>query len=441
MKTYLIAILSNLILVTIAFSQTVNVDELINKAKTLIDQKKYQESYQSLSKAEFEYGGQPLFDFYLGLSALEAGKPTEAVFALERAIEKNPDFYQARADLGRAYFAMGENQAAEKEFTLVKEDSKTPTLVKSKLDIYLAELNRRSNAGSKKLRKYINFSVGNDSNINAATDESQVILPGISTTLLATLPASSQETESSYVRVNPGLSYSTKMNENTNFFAGADLNLLKANDADQFSTNVTNLNAGIVKLAGTSQFHTLVSFQKYKLDGDDYRDTTGLSAQWIKSFNKKSKLTSYIKLSNASYENGLKDGSINVVGANWLKASKKHIAHLGFGIGAESVDDSNQQAQAKDFVSVKTGVRYYFGKNNLFANLTLQQNSFKAIDPVQLAKRDGLFTALNIGYDMKLTPALKFTPKLSINKNSTKNDLVLYDYDRSVLDFNLKYTF
>jgi len=371
---------------SLAFSQTNRVSILIDNAKSLIAQKKYQESYQSLSNAELEYGGQPLFDYYLGLSALQAGKPAEAVFALERAVESNPDFYEARAELGRAYFAMGENKAAEKEFVLVKEDSKTPTVVKSKLDLYLAEVNLRSNAGLNNLSKYVNFSLGNDSNINAATDESQVILPGISTTVLATLPASSQETESSYIRVNPGISYSKKMKENINFFAGADLNLLKANDADDFSTNVTNLNAGIVKLAGSSQFHTLVSFQKYKVDGDDFRDITGLSTQWIKTIDNKNKLTSYIKLSDASYENSLNDGSINVVGFNWLNASEQYITQLGFGIGEESIDDSSQQAQAKDFFSVKAGMKYFSGKNNLFANLTLQQNNFKATDPLQLAK-------------------------------------------------------
>ncbi len=83
--------------------------------KTLMEQNKFTEAYQ-LGKQNPDQLGDPLFDFYYGISALDAGVPGEGVLALERYILSFPDNRNARFNLARGYYILGEDQRARDEF-------------------------------------------------------------------------------------------------------------------------------------------------------------------------------------------------------------------------------------------------------------------------------------------------------------------------------------
>lgn len=57
---------------------------------------------------------------YLGESYLEANKPTEAVESLTAALGYNPDFEKARYNLGRAYLKLGNRDAAQMQYEILK---------------------------------------------------------------------------------------------------------------------------------------------------------------------------------------------------------------------------------------------------------------------------------------------------------------------------------
>src|SRR5665647_1749441 len=78
-------------------------------------------AYELLMPLQSERAGDPEYDYLLGLAALDNGKPSEAVFALERVLAVNPNHAQARAEIARAYFALGERQTAKQEFESVQK--------------------------------------------------------------------------------------------------------------------------------------------------------------------------------------------------------------------------------------------------------------------------------------------------------------------------------
>ena len=95
-------------------------DAVTDRAKALLQRQDPQGAYKLLLPLESQRAGDPEYDYLLGIAALDAGDPERAVFALERVLALQPENLQARAEIGRAYLAMGEREAAKREFEAVK---------------------------------------------------------------------------------------------------------------------------------------------------------------------------------------------------------------------------------------------------------------------------------------------------------------------------------
>ena len=91
--------------------------------KALLDQGKDREAY-AVGKTAANELGNPLFDFYFGVAALNAGVPGEGVLALERYLLQFPDNRSAQFQLARGYFILGEDERARQEFSNLVADAK-----------------------------------------------------------------------------------------------------------------------------------------------------------------------------------------------------------------------------------------------------------------------------------------------------------------------------
>ena len=66
----------------------------------------------ALGKKNPQELGIPVFDFYFGVAAVDSGHAGEGVLALERYVTNFPDNLQARLELARGYFVLGEDLRA-----------------------------------------------------------------------------------------------------------------------------------------------------------------------------------------------------------------------------------------------------------------------------------------------------------------------------------------
>ena len=82
------------------------------RAEALVRSGKAAEAYAMLEPYEFDHSGNPDFDYWFGVAALESAHPDKASLALERALSVNPDFVAARLDLARRLAALPEGQRA-----------------------------------------------------------------------------------------------------------------------------------------------------------------------------------------------------------------------------------------------------------------------------------------------------------------------------------------
>ena len=84
-------------------------DPVLNEALALIKSREYKSAYKMLEPLESERAGDVDFDYLFGVSAIDSGNVTRGVFALERVLAIQPNHAQARAEIARAYFQLGEN--------------------------------------------------------------------------------------------------------------------------------------------------------------------------------------------------------------------------------------------------------------------------------------------------------------------------------------------
>ena len=94
-------------------------DSMVIKAENLIRQGQFNAAYQLLEPFENARAGDIDFDYVLGIAAVESKHASRGAFALERVLALNPDHKDARAEMAKAHFMLGEKEAAKAEFNAV----------------------------------------------------------------------------------------------------------------------------------------------------------------------------------------------------------------------------------------------------------------------------------------------------------------------------------
>ncbi|MBY0269506.1 MAG: hypothetical protein K2X06_06525 [Burkholderiales bacterium] len=112
--------------------------------KALLDKGDAAGAY-ALGKNHPDQLGNPQFDFFFGVAAIDSGRAGEGVLALERYVVNFPDNASARLELARGYFVMGDDQRAREEFNAVL-NTKPPPAVAANIERFLDALRSRESA-------------------------------------------------------------------------------------------------------------------------------------------------------------------------------------------------------------------------------------------------------------------------------------------------------
>lgn len=143
---------------------------LLAEARALLDQRRAAEAWALLAPREAEFAGSPQYDYLLGIAALDSGRPTDAVFALERLLAAQPEFDGARMELARALFESGDLEAARTQFGYLQ--TRTPPVATAQvIDRYLAAIDRRAGGRRHEWSAFVEGGGGWDSNANASTSD------------------------------------------------------------------------------------------------------------------------------------------------------------------------------------------------------------------------------------------------------------------------------
>ena len=265
-----------LILTGAVISATSNAD-VADEMKVLIEQKKAVEAYQ-LGTKHPEMMGDPLFDYFYGVAAVEAGHVSLGVLSLERVLLNDPNNDLVRLELGRAYYAQSEYQRAKDEFEAVKK-SQPPAGVISTINVYLDDIKAKEGQYKITYGFYVELGMGYNNNVNAATAVNNIILPYVGP---VQLNASSLPKKSMFGYDSIGANVAIPIDSSVSIFANANTSAQRYSQADGYDLNVTNATTG-VKIADGPNTYKIAGFGSIaQIDQTPVPNTYGAGGEYVR---------------------------------------------------------------------------------------------------------------------------------------------------------------
>jgi tetratricopeptide (TPR) repeat protein len=410
----------------------VRADELLDRAAALIESGQARDAYEILSAEAAERGGAPEFDLALGIAALEAGEPAEAVFALERVLAVEPDNLRARTELARAYFDLGENEAAQEEFSAVRQETLPPAMTRA-IDDYLSAIDARFEAQQRRIGVYIEAAAGYDSNVNSATDTSQVAIPAFGN-LVFTLDRTGRELDSGFFEVNAGTVFSAPfLRDNVRVFGGADLNERITVSEEDFRTRTANGQVGLSLESGDDAFLASLLGQRFYIDGDPNRDQLGTMAQWQHSFSERTMGSVFGQwVAQRFPEQDIRDvnqfaGGVGIVHA-MDRAGDPIVYGSAYG-GTDNEEVDSRQDIGRTFAGARVGGQYTWNRRTLLTGgVSYQWSRYGADDPLFLETREDHFFLVGAGLEYALNRNWSLRPEIQYTNNDST--LPINEFDR-----------
>jgi len=444
-NTRLLAVLLGVFITLL--TSTALADELLDKAENLISQKQNQAAFELLVKELPNRAGTADFDLLLGISALDSGHPTMAVFAFERVLDVDPNNARARAELGRAYFEMNENEAARDEFNMVKGQP-IPAEVGTTIDKYLAQLDARMAAGKttkKRFTAYAETTLGYDSNVNAATDSATITIPALGNATF-TLDEQSLERDSGFIEPGVGLAFFAPLPNQPSLgvFGAANFHEKYTWNETEFRTRTFDGNLGLSYSKDKNSYRISGIGQYFGLDNDSYRELYGGRAAWLHTWNDRTVVSGYGQWTAQRYDvvpvrdvNQI-SGGIGVIHL-MQHAGDPLISATIFG-GSDAERDDSRPDVGRDFIGLRMSGEYtYNERTKLMGDFTYQYSGYGAPDPFLRETRKDHFLYFAAGAEYRLQTHWYLKPEVSYIHNDSS--LPINNYDRWQVMTTVRYNF
>jgi len=421
-------------------------DEVLTRAKQQLDNGDSQGAYNALSPLQSDRAGDPEYDLLLGRAALNLGRNTEAVFALERVLAVQPNNSPARALIARAYFNLKELETSKREIDIVKRQE-IPPEVSQQMDRMLDSIIRDQNAKRTTINGWVEVGAGWDSNVNSATAAEQVIAPGIGGAIFTLAPAS-REQEDAFISFGGGVSFTHPFSERTAIFGGlAYQNKSNVNETD-FSTYYYDANLGVQYRRDRDLFTLLGSFNTFFVDNaqlynDAYRNATGLQASWQHDFDSRNRLNLYLQYAYLEYpDQAIRNADRYVGGASYARVFGRgtYIVTMGAYGGLEDEKEDGVPQFGHDLYGARVGVQWnMFEKYALFVAGNAERREYGGPDPFFGEDRKDTQYGAIAGMIFVPAKGVRVTPQASWTDSNS--NIELYEFDRIVYQVTLRYDF
>jgi tetratricopeptide (TPR) repeat protein len=428
-------------LVAVFFFATTNAaaqDATLDRARALIQANQGPAAYQLLEPLEQQRAGNPEYDYLLGVAAIDAAQYTRAVFALERVLAVQPNHAQARAEIARAYFLMGENKAARQEFESVKQ-SRPPEAVAVTIDQFLNALDARERSRRSGLTAFLEAGIGYDSNANSATSSSTFALPGLGP---LPLPASAQEQDDKFLQLSGGLFGRYAINNTWSLLGNASFDQRMNADHDEFDTGTLNGSAGVTRVDELNEFTLAAQLQTYSVDREQFRNAAGGVAQWRRNFTQRDQATVYLQYARLSYpDQEIRDADRTVVGGAWAHSygGLTGVFAGAYGGREEPIED-NVPHFGHDVWGVRLGGQIGFGsKFILSATASYENREYGGPDTTFGVERHDKESQLRFGANYLIDRA--WTAIATLTVVDSRSNIVINEYDRGIFAVSLRYDF
>ncbi|MBE9533249.1 MAG: DUF560 domain-containing protein [Proteobacteria bacterium] len=428
----------------LALSAPIAVADVFNatQVETLRKQGKAQQAYELALKYRDQLEGDPGYDFYYGLAAIDAGKLSEGVLALERVVLTTPENTLAHLELARGYFLLKEDTRARQEFETVLTKN-PPAAVVANVKSFLKIIRLRESQYTSTASAYVQIAIGHDSNISSSPANSTFFSPLLN--LIVT--SGTEEENDDYLTVTTGGQLVHPFAPGKQLILGADVSGRFNSDDETFNTETWSIHAGIKWRKGDDNFGIRGQVQEFELNDVDSRSLISLSGDWTRRLNKQTNWSSQLQVAQIGYPtSSSRDSSLYILGTGLthqydMKWQPTLSANIYLGIEDAHTDTEAARALAqRNFEGVRVAGQIIPTSNmSLSASLSYEtshyegENSFTGI-----TRNDRLYQA-------SLTGRYLVDDNWSLGAGIyyTRNDsnTVTNDYDQTRSEISARYTF
>ncbi len=415
-------------MVSMAQAQSGNTDPLIDQAQRLIAERNAVAAYALLVPQEVNRAGDPLFDYLLGIAALDSGRVAQAVAPLERVLAAQPGFSGARMEYARALYENNDFAAAGDQFQTLLTQAPSPS-TQTVIERYLAAIDRGRSVAGSKFTPAVDFGSGYDSNANGSTAESQF--------LGFTLNPRNVAQESAFLEAGVGLGHTVALGARSGLASTLRLSHRQNPDANFVDQSIAALASTWLFKSGETRGSIGVNGFYGLLDGEDHQLQANLEFGLARRFAGDWELSSLARVGRVDFRQPvLAIMEVDrVLGGLALTRYNLGDRSGRLGIALIAGRDDAQLADSP-YGNDRHGARVFGGmllrpQSTLYAEISFQRadfqggNGFFAVD-----RRDDQTMAV-IGLDIQNWPAIGWS--LSPQLRHTQNDstVSLYEFSRT----------
>jgi hypothetical protein len=268
--------------------------------KALLEQGRDRQAYEA-GKAAPDALGTPLFDFYFGIAALNAGVPGEGVLALERYLLQFPGNRSAQFQLARGYFILGEDQRAREEFSSLAQAAGGAEL--DSINQFIDAIRARDSRYKPTSSAYFELGTGYDSNINSGIKSGQV--DGLPPGFIVAPGQSSEKQADAFRHVSAGVQASYPVAPGIALYGGGMLTTRShaKSNSDVFDQQMIALQAGASMLAGRNLYRAGLDLTRLSVDNQKYLSLNSLVGEWQYQNDQFNRFGLALQYSRQSYQN------------------------------------------------------------------------------------------------------------------------------------------
>ncbi len=418
---------------------TAALERLLAEARRLMAEAKPLEALRLLEPETGTYAGDPAFDYQLGIAALDGGDPGKAIMAFERVLAREPGNIVARAEIGRAFLAVKEREAARREFEAVYADD-LPPAVRDTVERYLAILALPESQRTARFTGSVDVATGFDNNVNLGTSLDRWVI-GDGQALIP-LPAS-RPRKSAFHSVGVLAQYIAPIGGRADWTIGVNLNQRINPSQHNYDLGSADATTGFGWLSGRSRYSVSAQLQHLWLDQESFREAAGVSAQWQRELNTSSQVGLYGQWFALSFpDQSSRDARRQVIGATAVHGfddpgTTVAVGNLYLGREASTAD---VDSLSFDFYGVRAGLsRAIAARWRGAASVAWEQRRHDAPDNFfGVVRSDRQFEA-RLGLDHELDANLTLSPQISYLRNAS--NLGPNEFDRTQFQVGLRYRF
>ena len=396
-------------------------------------------AYEALIAHEFEGSGDIDYDYLLGTTAIDAGKPDKATLALERVLAMDPNFAGARIDMGRAYMLLGNTIQAREEFDNVMRLN-PPDPVKRQVDRFVAEIEQQTQVAKTTWSGFFGISFGRDSNVNSAPTDAEQYIPLFGHNV--PLDESSLRTPSNYLGASGRIQVNHRVTDTVSVYAALDLDSQRNFQASQFDRTAADLRlGGIFNFSAQELELSLVTGKTY-LEQHHYRNLVGVGIQWrlkVGQNNQLQGVTQFNRLTYPQRDFSVFDTDQMMIGVNWINmfgSNKEGLAFIAGYRGKETAPNGNPSG-AKDFYGVRLGGQWGFNsKWALFSTFGISIADYDGIELSHQKSRADAQFEWTLGTNYLLWENWSLRPQINLTRRDS--NIGLYDFERREISISFR---